>query len=445
MKKVWLLGFGFFSISITWSLYNAFVPFFLEKYVESVALISFMMTIDNYFALFLQPWVGNRSDRTVTRFGRRMPYLLAGMPLAAVLTMLLPFHSGLFTLLLFMMMMNLAMSLYRSPTVALMPDITPDARRTKANGLINFMGGVGSILAFGAGSFLYETSPVLPFLVAGLITLLCLFIVSRSIKESRDGINAGLATTYAPGAPGKENGTANGTANGIANGTANGTANGPADGALTEAVTGINGKPPRISLLRQLDRTTIWLLTAIFFWFVAYQGVETLFTLYGKNHLGLSEQAASFSLTFFSLAFVIFAIPSGWLGGRFGKKKVITIGVIGLTAVFILVSLTESLLALRGLLLVGGMFWACININSYPYIVATGTEESIGTRTGMYYLVSSLAAISSPPLLGLLIDLTDYAILFYAAAGSMALALLSLFLMKGPSKDAGTPAYSRES
>lgn len=401
MKKVWLLGFGFFSISITWSLYNAFVPFFLEKYVHSVALISFMMTIDNYFALFLQPWVGNRSDRTTSRFGRRMPYLMIGMPLAAVLTMLIPFHTGLFTLLLFMMLMNLSMSLYRSPTVALMPDITPDVHRTKANGLINFMGGFGSILAFGVGSILYNSNPALPFIVAGLITLLCLFIVTRFIKENRDSVNqqsqlsseaAGNTETNSMAAPPKSS---------------------------------------RISFRGQLDRTTVFLLAAIFFWFVAYQGVETLFTLYGKNHLGLSEQAASFSLTFFSLAFVLFAIPSGWLGGRFGKKKIIIVGVCGLMTVFALVGFAENLLLLRGLLLLGGVFWACININSYPYIVATGTEESIGTRTGMYYLVSSLAAITSPPLLGLMIDVFDYSILFYAASISMAVALLCLFLMKG--------------
>ncbi|OKP83578.1 MFS transporter [Paenibacillus sp. P3E] len=405
MKKVWLLGFGFFSISITWSLYNAFVPFFLEKYVHSVALISFMMTIDNYFALFLQPWIGNRSDRTTSRFGRRMPYLMIGMPLAAVLTMLIPFHTGLFTLLLFMMMMNLAMSLYRSPTVALMPDITPEPQRTKANGLINFMGGVGSILAFGAGSFLYDVSPVLPFVVASLITLMCLYIVSRFIREDRDGV-IGPAVNAAA-IPGAER---------------------------NSQVTGRSGpmdRPARISLTKQLDRTTFWLLAAIFFWFVAYQGVETLFTLYGKHHLGLSEQTASFSLTFFSLAFVIFAIPSGWLGGRFGKKNIIILGVCGLMAVFALVGFAENVLLLRGLLLLGGMFWACININSYPYVVATGDEESIGTRTGIYYLVSSLAAITSPPLLGLLIDLTDYSILFYAATVSMAFALVCLLMMKG--------------
>ncbi|MFF2019253.1 SLC45 family MFS transporter [Paenibacillus sp. NPDC058177] len=409
MKKVWLLGFGFFSISITWSLYNAFVPFFLEKYVHSVALISFMMTIDNYFALFLQPWIGNRSDRTVTRYGRRMPYLLIGMPLAAVLTMLIPFHTGLFTLLLFMMLMNLAMSLYRSPTVALMPDITPDNQRTKANGLINFMGGIGSILAFGVGSILYDSSPALPFIVAGLITLLCLLVVSRFINEKRDRVNdAAMPSDEVSTEPpliGEKN--------------------------LLPSSVPLTAKARRISFKSQLDRTTLFLLAAIFFWFVAYQGVETLFTLYGKHHLGLSEKAASFSLTFFSLAFVLFAIPSGWLGGRFGKKKVIITGVCGLMTVFALVGLAENLLILRGQLVLGGIFWACININSYPYLVSTGTEESIGTRTGMYYLVSSLAAVGSPPILGLLIDLLGYSVLFYCAAFSMAVALLCLLLIKG--------------
>lgn len=400
MKRVWLLGFGFFSISITWSLYNAFVPFFLEKYVHSVALISFLMTIDNYFALFLQPWIGNRSDRTNTRYGRRMPYLMLGMPLAAVLTMLIPFHTGLFTLLLFMMLMNLSMSLYRSPTVALMPDITPEPQRTKANGLINFMGGFGSILAFGIGSKLYNSNPALPFIVAGAITLLCLLIVTRFIKENRDGVNpTAAAVPEAAIQPGIDR---------------------------TAAI-----RTHRISFKSQLDRTTVFLLAAIFFWFVAYQGVETLFTLYGKNHLGLSEQDASFSLTFFSLAFVLFAVPSGWLGSRFGKKKVIIIGVCGLMAVFASVGLADNLLMLRALLLTGGIFWACININSYPYVVATGTEESIGTRTGMYYLVSSLAAISSPPLLGLLIDLWGYSVLFYSAALSMGVALLCMLLIHG--------------
>lgn len=384
MKKTWLLGFGFFSISITWALYNAFVPYFLEDYISSVALIGFFMTIDNYFALFLQPWIGSRSDRTDTRFGRRMPYLLIGMPLGALFTAIIPFHNGLYTLILFMMLMNLAMSLYRSPTVALMPDITPEKNRTRANGIINFMGGIGSILAFGVGSVLYKAHESFPFMAAACVTLVSMFILQRYIKEKRD----------------------------------------------SKGYAALTGKRPKISFKGQLDRTTLFLLAAIFFWFVAYQGVETLFTLYGKNEMGLSESAASFSLTFFSLAFVLFAIPSGWLGSRFGKKRVILIGVAGLLVVFAAVPFVGSLLILRILLTVGGLFWACININSYPFIVSTGSEESIGTRTGMYYLVSSLAAISSPPLLGQLIDGFGYPVLFYCAAGSMLIALFCISMIR---------------
>lgn len=384
MRKTWLLGFGFFSISITWALYNAFVPYFLEKYISSVAMIGFFMTIDNYCAMFLQPYIGNRSDKTRTRYGRRMPYLLIGMPLGALFTAILPFHTSLVTLLIFMVLMNLSMSLFRSPTISLMPDITEEHRRTRANGVINFMGGVGAILAFAAGSVLYNTHESLPFIASAAVTLLSLFILMKFIKEKRD------AHAYAAQQPSKS----------------------------------------AVSFRSQLNRTTILLLAAIFFWFVAYQGVETLFTLYGKNEMGLTEAQASFSLTFFSLSFVLFALPSGWLGAKFGKKRMILIGVTGLLIVFSLIPLVNSLLVLRTMLTIGGLFWACININSYPFIVSTGSEESIGTRTGMYYLVSSLAAITSPPLLGWLIDSLGYSILFYSASGSMLLALICMIMIR---------------
>ncbi len=344
------------------------------------------MTIDNYFALFLQPWIGSRSDRTHTRFGRRMPFLMIGMPLGALFTAMIPFHTSFITLMMFMVLMNLAMSLYRSPTVALMPDITAEKNRTRANGIINFMGGLGSILAFGAGSILYKAHPSFPFIAAACVTLISLFILMHFIKEKRD------APRYA---------------------------------AQTEAKA-------KVSFKGQLNRTTVFLLLAIFFWFVAYQGVETLFTLYGKNEMGLTEAEASFSLTFFSLAFVLFAIPSGWLGAKFGKKRVILIGVTGLLLIFVSIPFIDSLLFLRIFLTLGGLLWACININSYPFIVSTGTEESIGTRTGMYYLVSSLAAVSSPPLLGQLIDVLGYSVLFYSAAVSMLLALFCISMIRHP-------------
>lgn len=378
MKKTWLLGFGFFSISIGWSLYNGFVPFFLNNYLASTALIGFLMTIDNYFALFLQPYIGNRSDRTNSRYGRRMPYLLIGIPIAALFFALIPFHVSLVTLIIFMVCMNLSMAIFRSPTIALMPDITPESKRTKANGVINFMGGCGAILAFSVGSFLFNIEEYLPFLAVSVIFLLALWVIFKNIKENRDAIPYTFTTS------------------------------------------------PKINYKNELNSPTIFLLAAIFFWFIAIQGMEALFTLYGVNELGLSKSGSTFSLAFFSLSFVLSAIPSGLLGARYGKKKMILIGIIGLVFVFFLLNWVESVFSLRAILLVGGMFWASININAYPFIVSTGGEHSYGTRTGLYYLVSSLAAIISPPTLGLLIDLFGFGILFFAAAGSMLFALVCM-------------------
>lgn len=397
MRKTWLLGFGFFSISITWALYNAFVPFFLDNYLSSTLLIGFMMTIDNYFALFLQPWVGNRSDKTNTRFGKRLPYLMIGMPLAALFVALVPFHVSLVTLVTFMVLMNLSMSLYRSPTVALMPDITIDSKRSQANGIINFMGGIGALLAFFVGSKLYDADHSLPFLSAAVITIICLGILMFVIKEKRDTI------AYIPAE-----------------------------------------QREKLSFRSELNRPTIFLLGAIFFWFLSYQGVEALFTLYGEKQLGLTEGESAFSLGFFSLALVLAAIPSGLLGRRFGKKRIIMIGVTGLVVIFAAITFIDTLLPLRLLMLVGGIFWAMININSYPFIIGLGKEQSIGRRTGIYYVFSSLAAITSPPLMGGLIDLFGYQILFYVASGSMLVALAFLFGVrdKGLARDTTTTGHS---
>ncbi|WP_078380000.1 SLC45 family MFS transporter [Sutcliffiella halmapala] len=375
MKKTWLLGFGFFSISIAWSLYNGFVPFFLDDFVASTALIGFLMTIDNYIALFLQPYIGQRSDRTNTRYGRRMPYLLIGIPLAAVFFALIPFHTSLLMLIIFMLCMNLSMAIFRSPTIALMPDITPESKRTKANGIINFMGGCGAILAFSVGSYLFHINESLPFLVVSSLFFLALWIVYKNIKENRDAISYTITTVQ------------------------------------------------KFNYKKELNRPTLYLLAAIFFWFISIQGMEALFTLYGVNEFGLSKSASAFSLAFFSLTFVAAAIPCGLLGAKYGKKKMIIIGIIGLFIIFLLLNMINSVYLLWVLLLAGGMFWACININAYPLIVATGGKNSYGARTGLYYLVSSLAAITSPPAFGLLIDLFGFGILFYAAAASMLFAL----------------------
>lgn len=163
-KKTFILGFGFFAISITWSVYNAFMPLLLGNYLKSAALIGFIMTIDNYLALFIQPAVGFYSDKINTKFGRRMPFIMVGMPLAAVFMFLIPQTKSLYALVFALLFMNLSMSIYRSPVIALMPDITAKQHRSKSNSIINFMGGIGSLIAYLIGGKLFELNDGYPFI-----------------------------------------------------------------------------------------------------------------------------------------------------------------------------------------------------------------------------------------------------------------------------------------
>lgn len=434
MKKVWLLGLGFFSISLTWALYNAFVPLFLDDFIASVALVGFLMTIDNYFGLFLQPIIGRQSDKTNTKIGKRMPYLALGIPLAAIFCMLIPMYKSellvsyigeplsnalgfmgdinpnLTLLVIFMVLMNISMALYRSPTVSLMPDITPSEKHTQANGIINLMGGIGSILAFSIGSLLYDINITFPFILSAVLSLFSLFMLLHFIKEKQ------LSVHYTK----SEN-----------------IHNPITDDVMIHVQEAATSRATRLSNMRaaltkyrlEWTRSTVLLLLAIYFWFFSYQGIEALFTLYSTNRLGLTDGQSGFMLTFFSLSFLAMAIPAGILGKKIGKKKTILIGVTGLIFVFGITGFITDILLVRILLIFGGMFWAFININSYPFVISLGKESSIGTRTGIYYIASSLAALSSPVLMGFFVDLFGYDYLFAFATIGLTLALLFVSLV----------------
>ncbi len=394
--RTFALGLGFFTVSIIWSIYNSFMPVFYSRYVTSTALIGWIMTIDNFSALTLQPYFGGLSDRTRTRVGRRMPFLLVGVPAAALFFAVIPFvsRSGLASLLAITLLMNLAMSLYRTPVVALMPDITPPPLRSKANGIINFMGGLGALLAFFVGSMLYKTDFRLPFFMAAVVSLAALAVLYATIRERK----LALAPTRAPD-PG-----------------------GAAQPSITAALR---------EVLRASDKSALLMLLAILFWFIGYAGIEALFTLYGRNYLGIGEAAASFSLGFLSLAFLVFAIPSGLIATRAGRRRTILAGIALMVAVFILLVFVRQLLFIRAVLVLGGVAWALININSYPMVVEMTTPDRIGTYTGLYYLFSSLAAIGGPPVFGYLVDVFGWGTLFIWSALTFVVAFGCMAAVRG--------------
>ena len=385
-KKTFLLGFGFFATSITWSVYNAFMPKLLSEFIVSSALIGFIMTFDNYFALFIQPAVGMYSDGIKTRFGRRMPFLMVGMPLAVIFIFLIPNYKSLATLVATILLMNLSMSLFRSPVIALMPDITPEEQRSKANSIINFMGGIGSLIAFFIGSILWNMSPKYPFYLAGTLVLLSFVILFTCVKEKRDVIN------------------------------------------YEQAEKKVNFKEGFKVAFK--NPSTKFLLMAICAWFMGYNGIETFFTRYGEMYLGIDVSAAAFSFTFISLSFLVFAIPAGIIGTKIGKKKTITIGLIGAMSIFFILIFVRDILIIRILFIVLGIAWSMININSYPFVAQMSPLGYLGTFTGMYYLFSSIANIVSPPLLGLLFDLIGYNCMFVYGLFFMLVAFLFMRKVK---------------
>lgn len=392
--KVFLLGFGFFAISITWSVYNSFMPLLLGKFIESSTIIGFIMTIDNYLALFIQPMVGAYSDEVNTRYGKRMPFIMIGMPIATVFIFLIPQHFNLWTLITFLVLMNLSMSIFRSPVVALMPDITPKEKRSKANSIINLMGGIGSVIAFLVGGILWKYNNGYPFYLASGLMILSFIVLFNFVKEKRDVLYYEKSE--------KNVGFFEGLANGLKN---------PA---------------------------TRNLLLAICCWFIGFNGIETFFTRYGTKFIGATESASAISFAFISISFLIFAVPAGIIGTKLGKKKTIILGIIGIIAGFIVAAFLRDLWAIRAVFIVLGIFWAFININSYPFVAEMAPLGLIGTYTGLYYLFSSIANIISPPLLGGVIDIIGYKYMFLYGTLFFALALFFISRVKPMGKFDGS-------
>ena len=167
----------------------------------------------------------------------------------------------------------------------------------------------------------------------------------------------------------------------------------------------------RIVLLVSLASVVIglFLLGAIFCWFVGWNATEAFFTLYARNILGLEVGTGTRMLTAFAATLIIFAIPSGLIATRIGRKPTIMIGLAGMATGVVVATLVHNPTVLLAILAVMGGFWALVNINSLPMVYDLAKSGSIGAYTGLYYFASSLAAITGPIVAGWLIDLTSLA------------------------------------
>lgn len=440
-KQTLLVGLAFMSISAFWQLYDFVVPLVLrDTFLIGDGASGIIMALDNILALFMLPLFGNLSDRTNTRIGRRMPYILIGTAIAVVTLLAMPaivragtalvesvytgelsadvLESDKRTLMIvFIAMLGVllfAMGTYRSPAVALMPDVTPKALRSKANAIINLMGALGGVITLVMVSTLVRSRKVavidqfaekatdgivifndysLLFCLVAVLMVACVAILFATIKENKLRINDDPADTVAAVAGGK--------------------------------------LPP------EMRRSLVLILLSVFFWFMGYNAVTTAYSKYFALMWGDVSGAAQ-CLTVATVGAVVSYIPVGALSTRIGRKRMILIGVTLLAVCFAAAGLVKEFSFIIYILFVlVGFAWASIGVNSYPMVVEISRAGDVGKYTGYYYTFSMAGQIITPILSGQLLEHIGYHTLFPYAAVMVLIALCTmLFVRHGDSKPA---------
>ena len=433
-KRTVLVGFAFLSICAFWQMYDNLIPKILtETFGMGESVSGMIMAADNILALFLLPLFGGLSDKCTSRLGRRRPYILFGTLAAVAVMMALPiltdsFHASpdAWKQVCFIIGLGIlltAMGTYRSPAVALMPDVTPKPLRSKANAIINLMGALGGIIYLIITTFLYKTTAdvyvsYLPlFAIVGGIMLAALAVILLCVDEPK---LVAEQKRYEDAHP---------------------------EDNLTQVTE--NGE----TLPKDVKRSLGFLLASIALWFIGYNGVTTWFSVYAGRTWHMTLAQANTCLTIATAGAILSYIPVGNVASKVGRRKTIRFGTLLLSGSFLAAFLLT--MALEGfspvlylLFLLVGLAWASINVNSLPMVVEMCKGSEVGKFTGLYYTFSMSAQIITPIVAGWLLRNVSYRALFpYAAFFVFASFLTMGFVRHGDNKvpaKKGLEAYDVE-
>ncbi len=397
-KRTLLVGIAFMTISSFWQLYDFAIPLMLvEDLGISDTVAGIVMSLDNVLALFMLPFFGALSDRTITKFGKRMPFIIIGTITTVIGLLTIPYAAQLGNLTLFIVALGIVLifvSTYRSPAVALMPDVTIKPLRSKGNAIINLMGAIGGVVALAGISLLKpERMGYFPvFLMIAGFMLLGLVIMIVTIKENKWAQEMKDETQKYNIEDVEEQESA------------------------SDAV-----------LPKEVRRSLTFILLSISLWFMGYNAVVSAFSRYATLQIGLSSSQASQILLVANVGAILSFIPVGAIASRIGRKKTILFGVTLLTIVFGSAFFYKSFTPLMYVnFVLAGTAWAAINVNSLPMVLEMAKAGDVGKYTGLYYTFSMSAQIITPILSGLLFDLISYEVLFPYAAFFVALAFLTM-------------------
>ena len=399
-KRTILIGLAFLSISAFWQMYDNVIPLILKNtFGLGETVTGVIMAMDNILALFLLPIFGTFSDKVNTRIGKRMPFILVGTTLAAIFMVVLPIADNTKNMLVFVVglfILLISMGTYRSPAVALMPDLTPKPLRSKANAVINLMGAIGGVYTLIMIKVLVEkgdTPNYLPlFLAVGILMVVCIAILFLTIKENKLRQEAEMN---------KEPEEA------------------PQPVSNEEAKSG--------KLPKDVMRSLVFLLMSVAFWFIAYNAVTTAFSRYATHVWGLEGGGYADCLLVATVAAIISYIPIGAIASKIGRKKTIIIGIILLGACFGAAGLFNQYHPVMVVFFcIIGFAWAAIGVNSYPMVVEMASAGDVGKYTGLYYTFSMSAQVITPILSGALLEYVSYRTLFPYAVIFCILAIITM-------------------
>lgn len=417
-KRVFLVGTAFFLICAFWQAYDAIIPITLKnKFGYSETQSGFVMALDNIFALFLLPLFGALSDKSKSRFGKRTPFIVIGTICAVVSFVALTLvdnaqiaalqagerHIYLSVLFIGTLLCSLlSMAVFRSPAVALMPDVVVKPMRSRANAIINLMGAVGGILVLGLGILfgtgkeenvtMSYTGYVLAVCGLMLAALLVFIFTVREPKWNREMRKEQALLEDSPD---------------------------------PEEMTGDR------KLTRSQLTSLILILASVVLWFFGYNAVTSKFSSYSTSVLGMDFNS---TLMIAQAAAIVSYIPVGMVASKLGRKKTILIGIGFLFSAFLggaFLREHSPVWLLYLLFVFAGIGWATINVNSFPMVVELAAGGNIGKYTGYYYTASMAAQIATPVVCGFLMDYTgSMEVLFPYAAFFVAGSFVTMLFVR---------------
>ncbi|MEW2144917.1 MFS transporter [Micromonospora vinacea] len=391
-KITLLIALVLFAQESTWNFYDNQVPVLLREHVTSAAVVGLLMGMDNLLGIFVQPWIGNRSDNTRTRWGRRVPYLAVGMPVAALFFLLLPWTTSLATLVVVMVLYALVANTIRPLAESMVPDFIAPQRRSRANAVVKIATSLTIIVASLISLFVVDEHPRGAFVIPAVTLLLVTGVLIVKVRDNR-------SAAY--------------------------------QAALIEDTTASNGEtdvPFRqivADLVTDRDRRRLLLLLTVLLFGGAWFASRSLITPYGMEVLGLTRGEAGGLTLPSGVAYLLAAYPAALCAERFGRLRTIGAGMalfaVAMAAGLIVRTPTGTVVVFC-LAAVGA---AAFTINAAVALWNMAPSSRVlGTYTGLYAVTWYLGGFGGPALIGAVVDLTGWTWMLLDIAVLAALAVL---------------------